>query len=264
MKKLIFCDIDGTILDGSRGMNEASEKTKYAISELKKDNYVFIASGRCRGLLTKEIFDLDPSGYILCNGAYAQIDGKSIYAEYFSDEAVRKILEVTKKYEGFSILETLDSMYVDSLESRPFKLFMEHWGKALDGFIEEKDYSDKYLIAMIGFMEKKTLRKANEELREYVDIFDHKHFSSCDVNVKGVTKATGVKRVMEYLGVAFEDTYCFGDGINDLEMLEAVRHPVIMANSMPELKGRGFEETDDVLDDGFYNYLLAHKLIKAL
>lgn len=120
------------------------------------------------------------------------------------------------------------------------------------------------MIAMIGFFDKEMLHKAAKELSPYVDIFDHKQFSSCDVNVKGVNKSTGVKKIIEYLGIPLEDTYCFGDGINDLEMLECVGHPVIMANCVDDLKGRGFEQTDDVLEDGFYNYLLANKLIKAM
>ena len=67
-----------------------------------------------------------------------------------------------------------------------------------------------------------------------------------------------------YLNIPLEDTYAFGDGINDLEMLQSVGHPVIVANSVDGLKHSVFEETDDVLEDGFYNYLVANKLIKAL
>ena len=56
----------------------------------------------------------------------------------------------------------------------------------------------------------------------------------------------------------------FGDAINDLEMLQCVGHPVVVDNCVPELKTFGFEQTDDVLDEGFYNYCVSHKLIKAL
>ena len=264
MKKLVFCDIDGTILDGSRGMNEFSEKTKYAFEQLKKEDYVVVASGRCRGLLDQKIIDLQPSGYVLCNGAYAEIEGSPILELYISREAVSKIREITLKYNGFYIMETLDHMYVDSLTSSSFSAFLNGWGKVLEGFRDERDKDTDYMIAMIGFFDKEMLHKAAKELSPYVDIFDHKQFSSCDVNVKGVNKSTGVKKIIEYLGIPLEDTYCFGDGINDLEMLECVGHPVIMANCVDDLKGRGFEQTDDVLEDGFYNYLLANKLIKAM
>ena len=61
-----------------------------------------------------------------------------------------------------------------------------------------------------------------------------------------------------------EDTYCFGDGINDLEMLKAVGHPVIMANADERIKKYGFENTNDVIDNGFYQYLVNNMLIKAI
>ena len=83
MARLFFVDVDGTILDGSRKMFEVSEKTRYAFDELKKNDYVIIASGRCMGLMDKKIISLNPSGYILCNGAYASVGNKEVYALYF-------------------------------------------------------------------------------------------------------------------------------------------------------------------------------------
>ncbi len=265
MKKLFFCDIDGTILDGSRKMNEVSEKTRYALRELKRNgDYVFIASGRCRGLLGDHIRSLDASGYVLCNGAYAEFEGKEIFAAYFEDEDVEKIRDIVTKYDGFYIFETLDQMYVDSLTSPSFNAFMNGWGKALNGFVEEKDKKEKYLISMIGFFDTTVMPEAEAELTPFVDLASHKQFSSYDVNIKGINKGVGVKKVIEYLGIDLEDTYGFGDGINDLEMLQSVGHPVIVDNCVDGLRHFGFEETDDVLDDGFYNYLVANKLIKAL
>ena len=264
MNKLIFCDIDGTILDGSRKMNEISAKTRYAIEQLTKEDYVFIASGRCKGLLDDQIRSLNPTGYILCNGAYAEINDKSIYAEYFSKEELETIRRIVRKYDGFYIFETLDKMYVDSLTSESFKAFMKGWGKALDGFVEGEDPSQKYLISMVGFANHDILPQAEAELRSCVDLASHKQYSSYDVNIRGINKGVGVKKVMEYLHIPLEDTYCFADGINDLEMLQSVGHPVIVDNCVDELRRYGFEETDDVLDEGFYNYLTANKLIKPL
>ena len=97
MKKLFLCDIDGTIIDGARNMREVSNKTIYAMQELSKDNYVFIASGRCKGLLDEGILSLPVNGYILCNGAYCEIDGKEIFASYFDDQTVREIMNVSIK-----------------------------------------------------------------------------------------------------------------------------------------------------------------------
>lgn len=264
MKKLFLCDVDGTILDGSRNMSEVSEKTKYAIKELAKDNYVLIASGRCKGLLDKQLLELGCNGYVLCNGAYAEVNGEEIYSEYFSQEAVEKIMEVPSKYNGFYVLETLNRMFVNDLSAPQFIKFLQGWGKAVEGFEDRPMLADKYHIAMIGFSTEEDCKRCEENFGNYVTLARHNGFKSYDVNINGINKGVGAKRVMEHLGIKLEDSYCFGDGINDLEMLQAVGHPVIMANADPKIKGYGFEETYDVLQDGFYRYLVDNKLIKPL
>ena len=263
MKNVIFCDIDGTILDGSRGMKEASDKTRYAFEELKKDNYVFIASGRCKGLLNDKVTSLKPNGYILCNGAYAEFEDKPIYSFCFEESVLDKVKEVVKKYDGFYIFETLDAMYVESLESESFNSFIRSWNITKNGFSDDRP-TDPIHIAMIGFRDYSAFDNVKEELKDYADAIPHNGFSSFDINIKGINKGTGVIKIREYLGIPKENTYCFGDGINDLEMLLEVGHPIAMGNCDRKLDGYGFEKTDDVLDEGFYNYLVSHKLIKAL
>ena len=264
MKKIFFLDIDGTIIDGSRNMFDVSEKTKYAINELVKDNYVVISSGRCRGLLDENILNLNNNGYILCNGSYAEIENKELYSLFFEDDVVEKIKEVSIRNNGFYILETLDGFFVNDLENKAFKAFISGWGKALPNFKYENIDADKYYIAMIGFDNYEDSLKANEELKDICSVDRHNNSNSFDINIKNVNKGTGVTKLREYLNIPIENTYAFGDGINDLQMLQAVGNPVIMKNANPELKKYNFYETDDVLDDGVYNYLLSNKLIKAI
>ena len=264
MKNIIFCDIDGTIIDGSRGMMSISEKTKYAVEQLKKDNYFFIASGRCKALLPKEIIDLNPCGYVLCNGAYTELDGKEISSDYLSKQVVDKVRKLVDKYEGFYIFETLDGLYINSVETAAFKYFAQFWGSALSEF-EAKDYEEKkFNIAMIGFLSDEICKEVYDELSGIANAIRHNASNSFDINSLGMNKGVGVKKVAEYLNVDMSNTYCFGDGLNDLEMLQVVGHPVIMSNAESSLKEYGFEQTCDVLEDGFYNYLVANKLIKEL
>lgn len=264
MKKLFLCDIDGTIIDGSRNMKVVSDKTKYAIKQLAKDNYVFIASGRCKGLLEKQILDLGVNGYILCNGAYAEVNNREIYSECFSRETIEKICKCAEDNNGFYVLESLNHMFVNDLNAPEFIHFLQGWGKCIEGFTPSTKFGSKYHIAMIGFMKEEDCLKCEKDIGNIATLARHNKFMSYDVNINGINKGYGVKKVMEHLNIDFEDTYCFGDGLNDLEMLQAVAHPVIMANADKKIKCYGFEETDDVLDDGFYNYLVNNKLIKPL
>lgn len=264
MKKIIFCDIDGTIIDGSRGMMSISEKTKYAVEQLKKDNYFFIASGRCKALLPQEIIDLNPSGFVLCNGAYTEIEGKEISSDYLSKEIIDKVKQVVEKYEGFCIFEEVNDLFINSTETDAYRLFVSDWGLSLKQYPSKDDEEGLFAIAMIGFTSEQICLEVEKQLKDYVTLIRHNFSYSFDINSLGINKGVGVKNVIEYLNVDINDTYCFGDGLNDLQMLQVVKHPVIMANGEASLKTYGFEQTDDVLEDGFYNYLVANKLIKPM
>lgn len=264
MKKLFLCDIDGTIIDGSRNMKEVSSKTIYAMQELVKDNYVFIASGRCKGLLDEGILSLPVNGYILCNGAYCEVKGKEIFAEYFDQKAVESIIDVTLKHEGFYILETLNHMFTNDIKSEMFINFMQGWGQSMEIFKERASLSGKYHVAMMGFDSEEKCLAAENDLQGIVRTLRHNRVKSYDLNINGIDKGIAAKKVMEYLGIDRENSYCFGDGINDLEMLQAVGHPVVMANCDKNLYQYNFEKTLDVVEDGFYDYLVRNDLIKPL
>lgn len=266
MKNIIFCDIDGTIIDGSRGLLNPSEKTKYAFKELCKDNYVFIASGRNKTLLPKNVTDLNPNGYILCNGAYAEADGKEIFRKTFSNNDIDILKKYVIDHHGFYILESIDNVYCDSFSNPVFIDFMNTWGMKPIGYQEIKDLKliEEFSISMIGFNSEKDCADLFECVKEFSTPNKHLQFMSYDINIKNIDKGVAVKKVIDYLNIPYENSYAFGDGINDLEMLQSVKHPVAMDNCAELLKSYNFETTDDVLWDGFYNYLVKNKLIKAL
>jgi hydroxymethylpyrimidine pyrophosphatase-like HAD family hydrolase len=54
---------------------------------------------------------------------------------------------------------------------------------------------------------------------------------------KGVTKGSGLEFVADHLGFALERTVAFGDGENDVELLEAAGYGVAVAGSHPRLLG---------------------------
>lgn len=79
-----------------------------------------------------------------------------------------------------------------------------------------------------------------------------------DVYKKGFTKGTACKYMFEKLGIPKENSYAFGDGINDKEMLQLVGHGIAMGNAIDEIKAISDDITDSVDNDGiakaFYKY----------
>jgi len=264
MQNIIFLDIDGTIIDGTRGLDLPTEKTKYAVKELCKNNYVFIASGRNRCMIPPMIKDLNPNGYVLCNGAYAEANGKLIYKQSFDIDTINKIVDVTEKNSGFVVLETVEEVSVRDTNDLKLLQFLKMWGQAKDGFEDCDVFDNEYSICMNVFNNEEDCLSMEKELSDCCDVLRHGSFFSYDINIKGVNKGIAVEKVSKALNIPIENTYAFGDGINDLEMLLTVKHGVVMQNCNPILNEYNLEKTKDVLYDGVYNYLVEHKLIKPM
>ena len=74
-RKLIFFDIDGTIIPEDTGV--IPESTKEAIKKAKENGHlVFINTGRTFSGITQPIFDLEFNGYVCGCGTHIYFDGK--------------------------------------------------------------------------------------------------------------------------------------------------------------------------------------------
>ena len=72
---------------------------------------------------------------------------------------------------------------------------------------------------------------------------------------KGGSKAEGIKKLIEKLGFKMENVYAFGDGLNDIEMLQTVGTGVAMGNALDIVKEYADVVTTNVEDDGIVNGL---------
>lgn len=84
---------------------------------------------------------------------------------------------------------------------------------------------------------------------------------SIDVVVHGVSKATGIKQLIDTAGLRGIPTYAFGDGNNDIPMLDYVDHPVVMGNGLSNVKPHGEFITTKNTDHGIVNGLKHFNLI---
>jgi len=75
------------------------------------------------------------------------------------------------------------------------------------------------------------------------------------LTLPGVTKATGIELIASELGVSMADVMMVGDGLNDMPAIEAVGHPVAMANAQPEVLAAATHIVGDVDDDGLVEAL---------
>lgn len=76
-----------------------------------------------------------------------------------------------------------------------------------------------------------------------------------EVMPAGATKANGARRLKEGLGCS--SMVCFGDGLNDLPLLQAADHACAVANAVPELRAAADEVIPSNAQDGVAKWLLA-------
>jgi hypothetical protein len=71
-----------------------------------------------------------------------------------------------------------------------------------------------------------------------------------DFNPRQMNKAMGLRKLLDHLAIAPEEAAAFGDGFNDLEMIESVGLGIAMGNAIDELKQRAKHVTRRWDEDG--------------
>ena len=82
-----------------------------------------------------------------------------------------------------------------------------------------------------------------------------------DIIPAGGGKGNGIHKVLEYYHFSPNEAIAFGDGTNDIEMLEAVGTGVAMGNATDNVKAIADDICLSVAEDGVYHYCLDHNLI---
>ncbi|WP_147531807.1 Cof-type HAD-IIB family hydrolase [Bacillus marasmi] len=247
MKELIFLDIDGTILNHE---NKIPEKTKQAIQSLKeKGHFVAIATGRAPFMFEDIRKELDIDSFVSFNGQYVVFENKLLYKNPLNIDELHRIHHYSDE-KGHPLVFMSEKSMKSSV---PHHHYIEESLSSLQFSHPEHDddyYKNKEIYQALLFVEE------HEEYL-YENTFDDFNFVrwhpfSVDVIPKGGSKADGIKQMVEALGMKMEDVYAFGDGLNDIEMIQAVGTGVVMGNASNEVKQHANFITKSVDEDGLW------------
>lgn len=236
--KVLFFDIDGTLVDHDHGINEVPVGVKKKLKELKEaGNHIFVASGRPKAFISQSIIDAGFDGFVLCNGAHVELEGKDIFEQPLIDKDIKELVALLNRLNCQYVLETKTKVYLNP----EFKLLDEFFRSCHineDELVYEFNEEDKF---------KDTLKvevNCNEEDRETINSFiegkfaydSHGTSNAFEIFHPIISKATGIQKVLEHLNLDIKDSYAFGDGSNDFEMIKEVGTGVAMGNAVEELK----------------------------
>lgn len=255
-QKIIFFDIDGTLYGGEH--KTITKEVEDAIHKTQQLGHLcFVATGRPYGYIADNVKQIGFDGYILANGANIKYQDSDFSTKILDYDLLKELVENLKKENIEYVLQTTTYCYM-SKNHKCLSDFYGHCNIDFKNFCYE--YNEDEILKRVVKMEAWV---KNEKEYQYVqsclDGFNyelHPDNHSMEIYAKTVSKATGIHEIIKELNLSIDDSYCFGDGPNDVEMFEAVAHPIAMGNAIDIIKEKAEEVCLDVNENG-----VAHKLV---
>lgn len=251
IKRAFFFDIDGTLIDCKREQYDINEETRQIINKIQEQNLAFIATGRPKCFIMDSIRTFPFQGFITCNGAYIELNGKCVNQKIMTQRELEILMSFCNK-NGFEyFLCSHDYIYVSNLLKKKVQNYAKKWQMSAE--IMKDKFNIKELKINGAMIVTDTIEDAilvERTMKKYFEIGRHNGEYSFDINIKGVTKGSAIKELVRKLNIPLDLTVAFGDGRNDIEMIKTVGLGVAMGNSVHELKEIAKEITDDVLENG--------------
>ncbi len=277
MSKIIFLDVDGTLVDYG---NKVPESAVTAVRKARENGHrVYFCTGRSKAEVYPQLWDIGFDGMIGGNGSYVEDHGHVVLHQLVTADQCRRIVDWLNARKLDFYLESNSGLYAS-------EHFEEGAKDAIREYSRRKDmpHADTVSIReafpdMIfgGELYRDDVNKISYALHTYQDYLDTKNeFPDMengtwggagqtalfgDLGVKGITKANAIEHLLSYLGADKEDTIAFGDAKIDIPMLSYCAVGVAMGNGTEEIKEMADMITDDVDQDGLYNAFVKLGLI---
>jgi Cof subfamily protein (haloacid dehalogenase superfamily) len=256
--RLIALDIDGTLLDSRWQLPEAN---RTAITEATRRGIeVALVTGR-RYDFAMPVASLlrCPVTMIVNNGALIRTsDGAMQLRHLLTRETALDVLQRTQSWrEGAAVifdrpcenqlmLESLDPD--DTLRYAYYSRNQKYIGfaKPLETCLTEDPIQVMFSGRVEPMRETEAVLRRDGFAEEYslaVTLYEAKDFAMIDVINPVVSKGFALAEWAITRGYAREEVMAIGDNHNDTEMLQYAGIPVVMRNSVPELKTFGWHET---------------------
>ena len=249
--KIIFFDIDDTLRNSKTGFIPSTIPT--AFKQLRdKGILTGIATGRGIFGVVPELKALKPDFFVTLNGAYIEDKkGNVIYSNKIAKDKVEEYITWTKEV---GIDYGLVGSHAAKLSRRT-----EMISQAIDPIypnleVDPDFYQKEDIYQMWTFEEQGDDLVLPESLASTLRMVRWHEHSSDVVPISG-SKAAGVAKVVDQLGLKPENVMVFGDGLNDLELFDYAGISVAMGVSHDKIKEKADYITKTLEEDGIFDAL---------
>lgn len=266
-KKVVFIDIDGTLVGSLNKQAYIPESAKQAIKKTRQNGHlVYLCTGRSKAEIGQEIMDIGFDGTIGAAGGYIETNNEVLFHRTFEKKELDKIETYFKENNIAYYLESNDGLY----SSESFNVYLKdifYDGQIPEdgGFfailkpLSECSYQGVNKISFVSMQV--PFEKVKETFEAQYDLvkssWGRGAENTGELSLKGINKATAIHQLLDYLHMDLKDTFGIGDSMNDTEMFACVGTSIAMGNAMHGVKDLADFVTKDLLDDGVA-YALEH------
>lgn len=255
MIKAIFFDIDGTILNSS---GKVSIKTRQAIHQLQENGIkCFVASGRhLTEIESVAVNDILFDGYVTTNGQICLgKDRKMLMGVPISKRDSDALINIFEDKVDPCLIIQEDKMYIN---------FVNNLVKKVQAAISTPappilDYKEGKIYQFCIYGSNSVLNKCFNQLHDCKMTKWNEY--GADIISKNGGKVNGIKYFMNKYHLNQDEIMAFGDGENDIEMLQFASIGVAMGNADEAVKLVADYVTSSIYDEGVYNALRHFELI---
>ena len=266
-KKLIFLDIDGTLVSE---MLPPSYNVIEAVKGARANGHkVFLCTGRNMPIIGKDIIDVGFDGVIASAGSHIEIEGKVLFDHILPEKIIQECLSVFHSHGMYCRIETPEGIYTDpQMEqllktAKPDKKNSEliRMQKEIEAGINILPYQKYPCNGAYKICFTSTNLEAIEKTKQYLSdrfcyaVYPYANTTYCfngEIIPKGIDKGSAMSFVCQYYDIDIKDTIAFGDSMNDYEMMKAAGVSVAMGNACEQLKNIADVICGNVWEDGVY------------
>ena len=260
MARIVFSDIDGTLLTDDK---RVTEKTEQAVKGLVQQGIPFVlVSAR----MPEAIYPITEAmgvkiPLISYSGALVLTEeGETLYSLTMKAEHAAAFLEAVEAHFPQATVNYYAGhhWYVKDTSDPRVALEMKITGavaerRSFADCLTEGTLPHKILL----MMEPADCERAERELQALFPALN----ILLEIMDASVNKASGIEVMLKHFGLEASDALSFGDNYNDLEMLRYTGASVAMGNAPQPVKAAAGEVTTSNEEDGIYAYLSEHHLI---
>ena len=241
MIKLIFCDMDGTLLDDAGQMPPMFDEV---VGEILQRGAVFCpASGRQYSALLRQMGRyIDDFIFVAENGTMVMERDRELFSSPVDRALALDVMRTGEQIGGVrSVLCGKKQGYLHSADDAPeFRAELAKYvsqSAVVEDFATVDDLPIKMSFCDFTGHAEETILPV---MQAYADRLQVSLSSTewVDLYNLGVSKGVAARQIQACLGITPDECAAFGDYENDLELMDAVTHSFAMENAIPAVKER--------------------------